>query len=103
MAPPENDPHHHVDEAAQYHPAAEPPQYQAAPAQYHAAPTQYHAAPAQEQAAHDDPHSGAADTHQTDTGEAKAPKNDTPDHAPAHTPDNPADTMSGPPSGWTHL
>jgi len=65
-------------------PAAEAPQYEAAPAQY--------------EAAHDDPHTDAADTHQTDTGETEAPQNDTPDPAPAHTPHNPADTVSGPPS-----
>jgi len=76
--PPENDPHHHAADAAQYHPAAEAPQYEAA---------------------HDDPHTDAADKHQTDTGEAKAPQNDTSDPAPAHTPHNPADTVSGPPSG----
>jgi len=70
-------------------------------AQYHHAvkPSQYHVAPAQEQTAHDDPHTDAGDTHQTNTGEAEAPQNDTPDPAPAHTPDNPADTVSGPPSG----
>jgi len=37
--------------------------------------------------------------HQTDTGETEAPQNDTPDPVPAHTPDNPVDTVSGPPSG----
>ena len=88
-APPESHPRHHAAKAAQYHPAAEAPQYEAAPAQY--------------EVAHDDPHTDAADTHQTDIGEAEAPQNDTPNPAPAHTPDNPADTVSGPPSGWTRL
>jgi len=37
--------------------------------------------------------------HQTDTSEAEAPQNDTPDPAPVHTPHNPAVTVSGPPSG----
>jgi len=84
-APPENDPYHHAAEAPQYNHAAETPQYEAAPAQY--------------EAAHDDPHTDAANTHQTDTGEAEAPQNDTPDPASAHTLDNPADTVSGLSSG----
>jgi len=94
-SPPENDPHHHVVDATQYHPAAEAPQYQVAPVQY--------------QAAHVDPQTDVADTHQSDTGEAEVPQNDTPDPAPAHTLDNPADTVLDPPSGmdpsvtWTPL
>jgi len=85
LAPPENDPHHHAVEAAQYHPAVEATQYEVAPAQY--------------EVAHNDPHTDDADTHQTDTGEAEAPQNDTPDPVSAHTPHNPADTVSSPPSG----
>jgi len=77
LAPPENDPHHHVADATQYHPAVEAPQYQVA---------------------HDDPHIDAADTHQTDTGEVEALQNDTPNLVAADTPDNPADTALGPPS-----
>jgi len=38
-----------------------------------------------------------------DTREAEAPHNDTHDPAPAHTPDNPADIVSGPPSGMDRL
>jgi len=40
-------------------------------------------------------HTDVADTHQNDTDEAEAPHNK-PDSAPADTPDNPADTVSGP-------
>ena len=81
MAPPENDPHHHAAEAAQHHPAAEAPQYQAALAQYEDAP------------AHNDPHTDVVDTHQTDTSEAEAPQNCTPDPATAHTPHNPVEEI----------